>query len=94
MTCKTINRCSLFLTQNAPGLVDTEALIKGLRSGVVGMAGLDVYEYEASYFFRDCSHTPVQAGLFLPLSVDDPRRDAFPSPRAVALYNIISYTAQ
>lgn len=40
--------------------MDTEALIKGVRSGVIGMAGLDVYEREAGYFFRDCSDTPVQ----------------------------------
>ncbi|CAN0238365.1 unnamed protein product, partial [Laminaria digitata] len=42
------------------GLVDTTALVEGLRSGVVSMAGLDVYEKESSYFFRDCSDTPVQ----------------------------------
>lgn len=44
----------------AAGLVDTKALIKGLRSGIVGMAGLDVYENESGYFFRDCSNRPVQ----------------------------------
>lgn len=27
---------------------------------MVSMAGLDVYEKESSYFFRDCSDTPVQ----------------------------------
>eukprot|EP00752_Nemacystus_decipiens_P002468 g2324.t1 len=42
------------------GLVDTETLIKGLRSGVIRQAGLDVYENESPYFFRDCSDTPVQ----------------------------------
>lgn len=40
--------------------MDTKALVDGLRSGVVSMAGLDVYEKESSYFFRDCSDTPVQ----------------------------------
>lgn len=40
--------------------MDTTALVEGLRSGVVSMAGLDVYEKESSYFFRDCSDTPVQ----------------------------------
>lgn len=40
--------------------MDTKALVEGLRSGVVSMAGLDVYEKESSYFFRDCSDTPVQ----------------------------------
>lgn len=44
------------------GLVDTKALIKGLRSGVIDKAGLDVYEHEAGYFFRDCSDTPIQVG--------------------------------
>lgn len=44
----------------AEGLVDTETLIKGLRSGVIRQAGLDVYENEAPYFFKDCSNTPVQ----------------------------------
>lgn len=46
----------------AAGLVDTETLIKGLRSGVIRQAGLDVYENEAPYFFKDCSDTPVQVG--------------------------------
>lgn len=47
------------------GLVDAESLIKGLRTGIIGMAGLDVYENEAGYFFRDCSDTPVQVGRLL-----------------------------
>ncbi|CAM9770698.1 unnamed protein product [Ascophyllum nodosum] len=57
----------ILINTSRGGLVNTEALIKGIRSGAVGMAGLDVYEHEAGYFFRDCSQTPVQAGLFLPL---------------------------
>ena len=36
-------------------LVDTRALIEGLKSGKVGSAGLDVYEEEAGVFFRDLS---------------------------------------
>ncbi|CAM9665847.1 unnamed protein product [Scytosiphon promiscuus] len=42
------------------GLVDTKSLIKGLRSGAIRQAGLDVYENETPYFFKDCSNTPVQ----------------------------------
>lgn len=36
-------------------LVDTRALIGGLKSGKIGAAGLDVYEEEAGVFFRDFS---------------------------------------
>lgn len=38
------------------GLIDTTALIDGLKSGVVGGAGLDVYEEEEDYFFEDLSN--------------------------------------
>ena len=37
------------------GLIDTEALLDGLKLGKVGYAGLDVYEEEAKYFYRDFS---------------------------------------
>lgn len=36
-------------------LIDTRALIEGLKSGKVGAAGLDVYEEEAGIFFHDLS---------------------------------------
>jgi D-lactate dehydrogenase len=36
-------------------LVDTKALIDGLKSGKIGYAGLDVYEEEAGVFFHDLS---------------------------------------
>ena len=49
----------------AAGLVNTETLIKGLRSGVIRQAGLDVYENEAPYFFKDCSDSPVQVEICL-----------------------------
>jgi D-lactate dehydrogenase len=36
-------------------LIDTKALIDGLKTGKVGAAGLDVYEEEDEYFFEDHS---------------------------------------
>ncbi len=36
-------------------LIDTKALIGGLKAGQVGSAGLDVYEEESEYFFEDFS---------------------------------------
>ncbi|MFC2082993.1 2-hydroxyacid dehydrogenase [Candidatus Bipolaricaulota bacterium] len=41
------------------GFIDTEALLDGLKSGKVGYAGLDVYEEEAKYFYRDFSDSYI-----------------------------------
>ncbi len=37
-------------------LINTKALIDGLKSGKIGYAGLDVYEEESEYFFEDYSN--------------------------------------
>jgi D-lactate dehydrogenase len=37
-------------------LINTNALIKGLKSKKIGAAGLDVYEEESEYFFEDHSN--------------------------------------
>lgn len=41
-------------------LVDTKALIKYLKSGHIGSAGLDVYEEEEGLFFKDLSDKILQ----------------------------------
>lgn len=41
------------------GFIDTEALLEGLKTGKVGYAGLDVYEEEAKYFYRDFSDSYI-----------------------------------
>ena len=48
-------------------LIDTQALIDGLRSGKVGGAGLDVYENEKGLFFSDHSHSKINDAMFLKL---------------------------
>jgi D-lactate dehydrogenase len=40
-------------------LIDSKALINGLKSGQVGFAGLDVYEEESDYFFEDFSNQVI-----------------------------------
>lgn len=45
-------------------LVDTAALIDGLKSGRVGYVGLDVYEEEERLFFADHSHDVIQDDVF------------------------------
>jgi D-lactate dehydrogenase len=40
-------------------LIDSKALIKGLKTGHVGFAGLDVYEEESDYFFEDFSNKVI-----------------------------------
>merc|ERR1711953_1048428 len=46
------------------GLIDTEALLWGLKEKIISGAGLDVYEEEADYFFNDLSDTFVADDTF------------------------------
>lgn len=41
-------------------LINSEDLIEGLKSRHVGFAGLDVYEEEANYFFKDKSDRIIE----------------------------------
>lgn len=41
-------------------LIDTKSLLEHLKSGKVGSAGLDVYEEEENYFFKDLSEKIIQ----------------------------------
>jgi D-lactate dehydrogenase len=51
---------ALLLNTSRGGLVETGALIEGLKSGKLGGAGLDVYEREAGLFFKDMSGLVLQ----------------------------------
>ncbi len=46
------------------GLVDTKAVIQGLKTGKIGNLALDVYEEESDLFFEDLSQRVVQDDVF------------------------------
>lgn len=45
----------MLINTSRGGLIDTGAVIDGLKAGRIGYLGLDVYEEEARYFFEDHS---------------------------------------
>jgi len=46
----------IIINTSRGGLIDTKALIAGLKNKKVGGAGLDVYEEEGIYFFEDMTY--------------------------------------
>ena len=55
-----LKRGVLLINTSRGGLIETGALVEGLRSGVIGGCGLDVYENEGEYFFRDWSADAIE----------------------------------
>ena len=45
----------MLINTSRGAVIDTKAVLEGLKSGVIGYVGLDVYEEEADYFFEDLS---------------------------------------
>ena len=54
-TLDRVKRGALLINTSRGGLVDTEAVIEALKSGQLGGLAIDVYEQEASLFFKDLS---------------------------------------
>lgn len=54
----------MLINTSRGGIVDTAAVIRGLKSGKIGSLGLDVYEEEADLFFEDLSETCLQDDRF------------------------------
>ena len=49
----------MLINTSRGAVIDTQAVIDGLKSGQIGYLGLDVYEEEADYFFEDLSHEVI-----------------------------------
>lgn len=47
----------IILNTSRGALIDTEALIDGIKNGKIGGAGLDVYEEESEFFYEDLSES-------------------------------------
>ena len=57
----------MLINTSRGGLVDTRAVIAGLKSGRIGHLGLDVYEEEADLFFTDRSDSVIDDDVFMRL---------------------------
>jgi D-lactate dehydrogenase len=54
----------MLINTSRGALIDTRAVIAGLKSGAIGYLGLDVYEEEGDLFFRDLSNHVIQDDVF------------------------------
>lgn len=59
----------MLINTSRGGLIKTEAVIKGLKEGIIGYLGLDVYEEEEGLFFHDHSEQVLQDDLLARLLV-------------------------
>ncbi len=55
---------AMLINTSRGGLVDTVAVIDGLKSGRIGHLGIDVYEEEAGLFFEDRSDLVITDDVF------------------------------
>jgi D-lactate dehydrogenase len=62
-----MKRGVMLINTSRGALVDTQAVIDGLKSGQIGYLGLDVYEEEAELFFEDHSSRVIQDDVFMRL---------------------------
>jgi len=55
---------AMLINTSRGALIDTRAVIQGLKEGHIGYLGIDVYEEEADLFFEDYSARVIQDDVF------------------------------
>jgi len=60
----TMRKGVMLINTSRGALIDTGAVIEGLKTGKIGHLGLDVYEEEGDLFFEDLSDTVIQDDMF------------------------------
>lgn len=64
---KSMKKGVMLINTSRGPLINSNAVINGLKSGTVGYVGLDVYEEEADLFFEDLSDEVIQDDTFVRL---------------------------
>jgi D-lactate dehydrogenase len=59
-----MKRGVMLINTSRGALIDTQAVIQGLKSGKIASLGLDVYEEEAELFFEDYSEKVIHDDVF------------------------------
>lgn len=59
-----MRRGAMLINTSRGAIIDTPAVIDGLKDGTIGRLGLDVYEEEAALFFEDLSDQVIRDDVF------------------------------
>lgn len=59
-----MKRGMMLINTSRGGIIDTQAVIGGLKAGAIGHLGLDVYEEEGDLFFENMSDEVIQDDTF------------------------------
>jgi D-lactate dehydrogenase len=59
-----MRRGVMLVNTSRGGVIDTRAVVEGLKSGRIGALALDVYEEEGDLFFRDLSDQMIKDDVF------------------------------
>lgn len=58
-TINKVKKGVIIINTSRGALIDADALIEGIKNHSIGGAGLDVYEEESEYFYKDMSETVI-----------------------------------